>query len=135
MKTAIIQRKFDDLGRIFIPAEFRKELGIFNHLNVQVLVSEPDDDRIIALETGSSHPNAAIQDVLGYLILPQTYRAKHNLSHCMMDIWVEEGKIKLRKTVAQCVVTGDTENLVQYRDTNIYLSKAVIKELCELNKP
>ena len=53
MKTAMIQRKFDELGRIFIPAEFRKELGIQNHLNVHVFVSEPDDDGIITMETDS----------------------------------------------------------------------------------
>jgi hypothetical protein len=39
----------------------------------------------------------------------------------MMGIWVEDGKIKLKKTVPQCIVTGDTENLVQYRDTNKYI--------------
>lgn len=134
MKTAIIQRKFDELGRIFIPAEFRKELGIQNHLNVHVLVSEPDDDGIITMETDSPNPNATIQDILGYLILPQTYRAKHNLNHCMMDIWVEDGKIKLKKTVPQCMVTGETEDLVQYRDTNTYIAKSVINELCQLIK-
>ncbi len=134
MKKALIQRKFDELGRIFIPAEFRKELGIENQSNVKVHVSEPDDDGIITLKTNSHNPNATIQDILGYLILPQTYRAKHNISHCMMDIWVEDGRIKLKKTVPQCVITGDTENLIQYRDTNKYLAKLVVKELYILMK-
>ena len=131
MKNIIIQRKLDELGRVAIPIEFRKKLGIHRNEDVMVYVSDPNREGTFTIDTDSKEPNAVIQAVLGFLILPQTYRYSNGLIHCMIDIWVEDEKLRLKKTIPQCLITGDTENLVQYKNTNKYISKQIIKELYE----
>lgn len=129
MKITVIQRKMDDLGRVVVPIEFRRELAINPEENVPVSVSEPNDDGIFSVDINPQNPNAAIQAELGFLIFPQVYRYAFDLNHCMMDVWVEKGKLRLRKSIPQCAITGETEDLVQYRDTNKYVSRQVIQEL------
>ena len=132
MKIAVIQRKLDGLGRIVVPIEFRRELGIHTDEDVMVYVTEPTEEGVFSVDIEPSDPNTAIQAHLGFLILPQTYVHTFDLNQSMMDIWVEKGMLRLRKSIPQCAFTGDTDDLVQYRDTNKYISKQVIRELYEL---
>jgi len=135
MKNTIIQRHVDELGRVVVPIDFRQKLGIHMDIDTEVYLSVPSEDGIFTMAIDYPQCNAIIQANLGFLILPQTYRFENDLNNCMIDFWIEDGKLCMKKTVPQCLVTGETENLVRYKDSDKYLSESVIIELYEsLNK-
>jgi bifunctional DNA-binding transcriptional regulator/antitoxin component of YhaV-PrlF toxin-antitoxin module len=134
MKNTIIQRKLDELGRVVIPIEFLQELEIHKDENIRVYVSEPNEEGTFIIHADFKEPNTSIQAGLGRLILPASYRSAYDLTNSTLDIWTEDGKLRFRKTIPQCVITGDTENIVQYGDTGKYLSKRIIVELYHLLK-
>jgi bifunctional DNA-binding transcriptional regulator/antitoxin component of YhaV-PrlF toxin-antitoxin module len=131
MKNAVIPRHIDGIGRMAIPIEFRRELGIPTDKDVKVYLSAPSEDGIITMTIDSLQPNAVIQETLGFLILPQTYRYSNGLNDCTLDLWIEDGRLHMKKTVPQCVISGDTENLVRYKNTDKYLSEQIIRDLYE----
>lgn len=129
MKNAVIVRHIDEIGRVAIPAEFRRELNLSAKEDVNVHISEPDEKGVFTLTTNSEQPNAVIQHELGFLAVQQAYRYEYTLNGSSMDLWIEDGKLRMKKTVPQCAVSGATDNLIRYRDTDRYLSEQVIREM------
>lgn len=129
MKHTVIPRHADDLGRLPVPIDFRKTLEISTDQDTEVYLSDPSDDGTITLSLKPSGAKAVIQAKLGFLVLPQTYRFQYGFVGCTVDFWIEGEKLKFKKTVPQCVISGNTEDLVRYKDTDTYISKQVVLEL------
>ncbi len=83
-----INRKLDKLGRITIPSEYRKELGIKEHSTLSMLV---DSNRII-LEKGYE------VDKLGRIEIPINIREVLRIKEKEeLNIEIEDDKIFLNK--------------------------------------
>ncbi|MDD4165357.1 MAG: AbrB/MazE/SpoVT family DNA-binding domain-containing protein [Eubacteriales bacterium] len=129
MKKAVITRKVDELGRVIVPMDFRRELGLPAGEDIAVHLSEPSDDGIITVNIDSENPNTKIMGELGFMFLPQTLRFGNGLHGVTLDFWVEDGMLHFKKTINQCLLTGETENLIQYKDTGKYISVHAVEEL------
>lgn len=129
MKRTVIPRHVDELGRVAVPVEFRRELNLIAKEDVRVCLSEPDEEGAFTVTVASDQPNTVIRHELGFLLIPQGILYGYRLNGSMLDIWIEDGTLRLKKTVPQCAVSGETEDLVRWRDTDRYLSEPVIREM------
>lgn len=99
-----IVRKLDELGRITLPIEIRRSLGITasNHLGINL------DGGVIRISkhvTGMSRP----LDELGRVVVPKEIRTSMSfIDNQPVDIWVEDGEICLAKNGCEwCSATED----------------------------
>lgn len=131
MKMTVIPRHADALGRIPVPAEFRRILNMSSTQDLQVYLSEPGYNGIITIRPEPKGERTVIQAKVGYLVLPQVYRHQYGLTNCSVDFWIAEGELKFQKTSPQCMISGSTEELIRYRETNRFIAKKVLMELVQ----
>ena len=127
MKSAIITRKVDELGRVVVPVDFRRALGIKE--DTAAFLSDPANDGVVSVKLDAAETNTKITADIGFMFLPQILRSGAELNGAVLDMWLEDGALYFRKTVPQCLITGETENLIQYKDTGRYLAAHVVEEL------
>lgn len=129
MKKTVIPRHVDELGRVAVPAEFRRELKLSPEEDIRVYLSEPDEKGVFTLTAAPGQANTVIRHELGFLVIPQGILHEYGLNGSTLDIWIEDEVLRLKKTVPQCAVSGETENLIRWRDTDRYLSEKVVREM------
>lgn len=103
-----IIRRLDYLGRITLPIEYRRTFGIKerDHTPIGIYIK----DNVIRLHMNGEKFFGMVRklDVLGRLTLPIEMRRSLNFdSEELVDMWIEDGEICLRKASLQCVICGD----------------------------
>lgn len=120
-----ITRKLDNLGRLVVPIEFRRELGFEPKTQVEFML---EDDVIFVQKTvGTVHGLTRKLDSLGRIIIPSNLRQRLNIAdNAAIDISIHEDGVRLRKAVPvlpRCVVTGrDDVALRPLQDGTVHLS-------------
>lgn len=100
-----IARRIDDLGRITIPIEIRRRFGIEDgdRLGIEI------DKNIVKLSVVVKGMSRPIDD-LGRVVIPMEIRKVLKFKEReLVDTWVEDGKICIRKAVLQCVICGSED--------------------------
>ncbi|MCL1884592.1 MAG: AbrB/MazE/SpoVT family DNA-binding domain-containing protein [Defluviitaleaceae bacterium] len=70
-------------------------------------------------------------DDLGRIVLPKELRENFMLEeNAVLEIFTDKNKIVLQKYSPGCLVTGNTEDLIEYNGLKI--SRHVVRELSEL---
>lgn len=92
-----IVRKLDDLGRVSLPIEYRRQLGYEDKQGIDLYIV----NNVVHLEKG----NGRRIDYLGRYTLPIEVRRGLKLDNeDLVDMWVENNCIHIRKATLQCVI-------------------------------
>lgn len=110
-----IVRKLDNLGRITLPMEYRRSFGIEVGENAPIGIYA--DRNIIRLHMKKEKFVGIVRDLdeLGRLTLPiEIRRALRFDDRELVDMWIDNEEICIRKATLQCVICGsdDEEQLM-----------------------
>lgn len=94
-----IVRKLDDLGRITIPMEYRRQLGYEDKQGIDLYIV----GNVIHLEKGVGR----CLDELGRYTLSIEVRRRLRIDNReYVDMWIEDDGIRIKKAALQCVFCG-----------------------------
>lgn len=97
-----IVRRLDHLGRITIPIEIRRRFGIEDGDRFGIEI----DGSIVKLSVVVKGMSRPIDD-LGRVVIPMEIRKTLKFKEReLIDMWVEDGKIYVKKFALQCVICG-----------------------------
>lgn len=132
MKATGIVRKIDDLGRIVIPKEVRRTLGLEANSPAEMYLSDGASGVVIEKATGSASSVGVVRNVddLGRLVVPMEMRVVLNIrAKDSLEVFIDGNKIILRRYCPGCIFNGDMDDTIEYRGYNV--SRKAIKELAK----
>lgn len=98
MKDSIITRKIDELGRIAIPIEIRKELKITEGQKLSIFIK--DKNIVLGIDTEQKNGILATVDELGRILIFRGIREKVELEpEQKLNIYADNNEIILQKQV------------------------------------
>lgn len=132
-----IARRLDQVGRITLPIEYRRTFGVELHENAPVGIYT--EGNIIKLHIKPVVFKGMVRclDELGRLTLPIEIRKSLKFDDLeLVDMWVEEERICIRKASLQCVICGsedeqslmDIDGVLVCRDCGFKVIDKFIKE-------
>ncbi len=133
MKSTGIVRKVDQLGRIVIPKELRKTLGISEGYDSMEIYIENSNIFLVKYdETDESSGVARGVDQLGRIVLPIELRRILDIEEerDSLEIFTEENKIILKKYEPSCVFCQNIRGVLSFKGKNI--CPACLEELKKL---
>lgn len=102
MENLIITRKLDELGRIVVPIEIRKKLGICEGQKLNIFIR--NKNIIIGLDTKQENGVLATIDELGRILIFYQIRQKANVKAGQeLNIYTENDEIILQKKVSSSI--------------------------------
>lgn len=113
-KAEGIIRKFDELGRIVIPVEFR--IGKLKEGYTNVKVFTLNDYAIIEVLDEEENKNLKQVDELGRVVINKAIRESLNWNYGdSIEIWNFDKFYILKKAEPKCVFCGSKQNLSKYK--------------------
>ena len=98
MKDLIITRKVDELGRVVIPVDIRKELKIIEGQKLNVFIR--NKNIVLGIDTNQDNGVLATIDELGRILIFSKIRQKANVQVGeRLNIYTEKDEIILQKQV------------------------------------
>lgn len=133
MKSTGIVRRVDQLGRIVVPKEIRKNLDIVEVVDSMEIYLE--DGMIVFKKFDGNVAAAGIVrrvDQLGRVVLPIELRRMLNIveERDALEIFIDNGAILLKKYEPACTFCGNFKDIRQYKGRNICLD--CIEEIYKL---
>lgn len=122
MKSTGIVRRVDQLGRIVVPKEIRKNLNIVEAVDCMEIYLE---DGMIVFKKFDGNVNTAgivrRVDQLGRVVLPIELRRMLNIveERDALEIFVADGSVLLKKYEPSCTFCGNIKDVFPYKGKNI----------------
>lgn len=102
-----IVRNLDHLGRVTLPIDYRRSFGISTGENAPIGIYIKDN--VICLHMKKEKFIGVVRELdgLGRICLPKEFRKSLKIEDCdLIDMWIENDEICLRKATLQCVICG-----------------------------
>lgn len=122
MKSTGMVRKTDELGRVVIPIELRRDLNIMPKDTVRIYVEEDS----IAIEKydeeKSSVPSIKRNtDELGRIVIPAEIRKRFRIDvdDTSLEIFVDNDRVLLKKYEPGCIFCGEISNTLYYKGKHV----------------
>lgn len=97
-----IVRRLDELGRITLPIEYRRALDYDANQGLLMYLK----GNVICLKKGKGRK----LDSLGRYTIPIEVRRTLKFDECeLVDTWIEDGEVRIRKASLQCVICGSED--------------------------
>lgn len=128
----MFKRKTDSLGRIVLPIQVRREMGIENEKAYFVFELQPDDTLMVRLvEDNYLADRTRKCDLIGRLTLPREIldhfgAGRHEQIEFSMD-YVGDGVVILKKEYLSCRICGERD----MRKLRQYIVKGVPVAICD----
>lgn len=122
MKSTGIVRRVDQLGRIVVPKEIRKNLNIVEVVDSMEIYLE--DGMIVFKKFDGNVAAAGIVrrvDQLGRVVLPIELRRMLNIveEKDALEIFIDDGAILLKKYEPACTFCGNFKDITLFKGKNI----------------
>jgi transcriptional pleiotropic regulator of transition state genes len=133
MKFTGIVRKIDELGRIVLPKELRRSLGLQSKASVEIHINE-QNQIVITKDDGTLTGIIRHIDDLGRIVVPTETRQLLNINEGDgFEILVDEKSIILQKYERGCVFCGNVEkNMFEHKGKRVCpVCATVIKVLSD----
>lgn len=118
MKSVGIVRKLDELGRIVIPKELRKEFNYEHRQSVDISIHETE----IVISKSSNKVSGLKRgiDELGRIVVPKEIRSRLQLDpEGPVEIFIEGETIILKKYSPGCIFCGEFKNVVNFKNKHV----------------
>lgn len=141
MKTTGIIRKIDELGRIVIPKEIRKNLNLKNNDNLEILIE--NEDIILKkyqpmgkfLNFAKSY-SKALYDLTGFSVCITDTEKIIATSGCKKEVYLGENISNsileiMKERIFFCKVNGGTKNILGSHKDKDYISQIIAPIICD----
>ena len=119
MKSTGVVRQIDDLGRVVLPIELRRTLGISPKEPLEIFV---ENEAIIMQKYQEGVSSGMIRQVddLGRIVLPIELRRTSDLSpRDSLEIFIDDFKIVFKKYAPFCVFCNSMDQLLVFKTRNV----------------
>jgi len=120
-----IIRHVDELGRVVIPMEMRKQLNIQEHDALE-MYKDNDDILVKKYDKKNVKENSTIIrniDELGRLVVPKEWRNLLELkTGDLIEVSLHSEKIRFRKHLPYCIFCGNSVKLIDYQSKKVCVS-------------
>lgn len=124
-----IVRKLDNLGRISLPKEYRRILGIVAGAQVDMWLDQ-DIIRIKLYDKNSPRGIVRCLDDLGRICLPKEYRRTLNIKEVdPVDMYLDKCIICIKPVRLQCVSCGTEKEEQLIKRNGVHVCKNCVDEL------
>lgn len=123
-----IARKLDYLGRVTLPMEYRKSFEIEVGENAPVGMRLEGNTIELHIKPVVFKGMVRQLDDVGRLTLPKEYRNALGIEdHDLIDMWVEDNFIFIRRLALQCVIctSEDEKNLMEVDEVRVCRTCAI----------
>ena len=120
MKSTGVVRKIDELGRIVIPIELRRNLDMNPTDTIEIY--KESDSIIIEKHIKSNETTSTVRaiDELGRFVIPIELRKNLDIEEKdPLQIFVDNNKIIFKKHLPGCIFCGEVSNILRYKGKNI----------------
>jgi AbrB family transcriptional regulator, transcriptional pleiotropic regulator of transition state genes len=132
MKAIGVIRSLDDLGRIVIPREIYKTLGVDISKRPYMEIYQLENDIVVEKAKDMTKGFIRRVDNLGRIVIPIGLERKLGLDRVErtdIEFFMDGEKIILRKYEPGCTFCGNSDNLKRYKGRNV--CDCCIKELAK----
>lgn len=123
MKATGIVRKIDELGRLVVSSEIRKDLGICSNEKMDIYLDANNPEFIVLekFQDGSSSVGSARKlDNLGRIVIPKEIRRNLFIKNKdYLEFLTEDNKIYIKKYIQGCVLCHDITDSVEYNGRKV----------------
>lgn len=127
MKALGVARRIDSLGRVSIPAEVCKSLGIVKaewggNSGTKLDIYQQDDGIVIEIAGDKSKGMLRSVDTLGRLVIPIELAKKLDIDRNRRDsveFFIDGKSLVIRKYQPGCVFCGEIRDVKEYMGKNI----------------
>ncbi len=134
MKNIGIIKKFDELGRILIPIEIRRSIGIKEKDAIDIFL---EGENIIINKVNSTEKVFGFiryVDELGRIVIPIEIRNYLKIvEKCPVEVYLEGNRVILKKHYTKCIYCNEKNNLYNILEKPI-CDKCVTKIKEEIDK-
>lgn len=124
-----IVRKIDDLGRITLPREYRRTLGIVAGEQVDMWLDE-DIIRLKLWDKNSPKGSVRHLDDLGRICMPKEYRRTLGIKEAdPVDMYLDGCIICAKPVRLQCVFCGSDKEEQLVEKNGVHVCKDCVREL------
>lgn len=120
MKRTGVVRRIENVGRIVIPMEYRKVLGIEPKDPLEMLIIE---NKIVLRkydkDSASNDSTGVVRNIenVGRIVIPMEFRKVLNISaQDLIEISIENSCIVLSKYEPNCLLCGNTNDIIEFND-------------------
>lgn len=123
MKATGVVRKIDELGRLVVPMEIRREFGLLGIEKVDIYLDAKFPECIVVEkfdEEASAIGVARNLDNLGRFVVPMEMRRNFCIGdRCALEFFTENNKIYIKKYNPGCIFCDDINNTVEYKGRKV----------------